>query len=107
MVIYMGSLKWFLICLNSSQIFAAAVIVSGVSSFPHAGPQGYQGYQQPAAAQQPAPPQAYSGYQSPAAQQPSTAAPTAAPLVDGMLPHKMEMKPFVYMGEGKEPEQWT
>ena len=90
MVIYMGSLKWFIICLNSSQIFAAAVIVSGVSSFPHAGPQGYQGYQQPAAAQQP-----------------STAAPTAAPLVDGMLPHKMEMKPFVYMGEGKEPEQWT
>ena len=90
--------------MNSFQIITAAVIVSGVSSFPHAGPQNYnQGYQ-PAAAQQPAPPQQYSGYQSPAAQQPSTAAPAPAPLVDGMLPHKMEMKPFVYMGEGKEPE---
>ena len=64
----------------------------GVSSFPHAGPQGYQS----------------GGYQ-PAAQQavaPAAAAPPApAPLVEGVLPHKMEMKPFVYMGEGKEPEQ--
>ena len=84
--------------IYSSQIFVAAVIVSGVSSFPHASPQNYN--------QQPAPPQQYSGYQSPAAQQPSLAEPTASPLVDGMLPHKMEMKPFVYMGEGKEPKEW-
>merc|ERR1711892_144540 len=74
-------------------ILIAAFVVCGVSSFPHAGPQGYQsGGYQPAAAPQAAAPAA-------------AAAPAPAPLVDGVLPHKMEMKPFVYMGEGKEPEQ--
>merc|ERR1711892_622326 len=69
-------------------ILIAAFVVCGVSSFPHAGPQGYQ----PAAAQQAAAPAA-------------AAPPAPAPLVEGVLPHKMEMRPFVYMGEGKEPEQ--